>query len=53
MTREKRPALSTVGIRQETRDRLRQYVEELESPRVLLADIVSVAVNEWLDRRMK
>jgi hypothetical protein len=53
MKREKRPALSTVGIRQETRDRLRQYVDELESPRVLLADVVSIAVDEWLNRRAK
>ena len=46
-----RPEVTTVGVRLKTRERLRRYIEE-QSPRLVMTDVVSIAVERYIDHKM-
>lgn len=45
-----RPTLKAAGIRKTTLDRLRKWVYA-QYPRPVIADVVSQAVDHWLDHK--
>lgn len=52
MIQKKRPKLDVVGIRKEVKDKLYEYIHKLD-PRPIVADVVSVAVIEYLERQRR
>jgi hypothetical protein len=46
----KRPKLTNVGIRQSTKERLENFAYT-QNPRLVIADIISIAVEAWLDKQ--
>lgn len=50
VNRKRRPELTTVGIRRDVMDRLRDYVFA-QYPRPVIADVASEAIEDWLSKR--
>ena len=49
--KQTRPPVTTVQIRQATQRRLAEY-REAQMPRPSMADLVTVAVDQYIDRQM-
>jgi hypothetical protein len=47
---QKRYTLKTVGIREDVRARLQRHIYA-QNPRPVTADVVSIAVSEYIDRQ--